>query len=97
MTSLQVVIKEIKNLKPIPAVVTSLLEIVDDPNASMKDITKNTLPTLTYLKKLLFPFYCYSRWRGTLQDHPNRLTAVEVSRMVNAGLIKYQIITALKK
>ncbi|MCW8800240.1 MAG: HDOD domain-containing protein, partial [Desulfobacter sp.] len=40
MTSLQVVIKEIKNLKPIPAVTTALLEIVDDPNASMKDITK---------------------------------------------------------
>lgn len=40
MTSLQVLIKEIKNLKPIPAVVTSLLGIVDDPNASMKDITK---------------------------------------------------------
>lgn len=40
MTSLQVLIKEIKNLKPIPAVVTSLLGVVDDPNASMKDITK---------------------------------------------------------
>nr|WP_319396621.1 HDOD domain-containing protein [uncultured Desulfobacter sp.] len=40
MTSLQELIKEIKNLKPIPAVVTSLLGIVDDPNASMKDITK---------------------------------------------------------
>lgn len=40
MTSLQVLIKEIKNLKPMPAVVTSLLEIVDDPNASMGDITK---------------------------------------------------------
>ncbi|MDX9964161.1 HDOD domain-containing protein [Desulfobacter postgatei] len=40
MSNLQIVIKEIKNLKPIPAVVTSLLEIIDDPNASMKDITK---------------------------------------------------------
>ena len=40
MTSLQVLIKEIKNIKPIPAVVNSLLGIVDDPNASMKDITK---------------------------------------------------------
>ncbi|WP_020587406.1 HDOD domain-containing protein [Desulfobacter curvatus] len=40
MTSLQVLIKEIKNLRPIPAVVTSLLGIVDDPNASMKEITK---------------------------------------------------------
>ncbi|WP_286822330.1 HDOD domain-containing protein [Desulfobacter sp. UBA2225] len=40
MTNLQIVIKEIKNLKPIPAVVTSLLEIIDDPNASMNEITK---------------------------------------------------------
>jgi len=40
MTSLQVLIKEIKNLRPIPAVVNSLLEVVDNPNASMKDITK---------------------------------------------------------
>lgn len=40
MTSLQELIREIKNLKPIPAVVTSLLEVVDDPNASMADITK---------------------------------------------------------
>ncbi len=40
MTSLQILIKEIKNLKPIPAVVTSLLGVVDDPNASMQDITK---------------------------------------------------------
>ncbi|WP_289020649.1 HDOD domain-containing protein [Desulfobacter postgatei] len=40
MSNLQIVIKEIKNLKPIPAVVTPLLEIIDDPNASMKDITK---------------------------------------------------------
>ncbi|MCG8549671.1 MAG: HDOD domain-containing protein [Desulfobacterales bacterium] len=40
MTSLQILIKEIKNLKPIPAVVTSLLGVVDDPGASMQDITK---------------------------------------------------------
>ncbi len=40
MSSMQLLIKEIKNLKPMPAVVTSLLEIVDDPHASMKDITK---------------------------------------------------------
>ncbi|MCI5210579.1 MAG: methyltransferase domain-containing protein [Candidatus Electrothrix sp. ATG2] len=66
-------------------------------DVTMKDISRNTLPTLTYLKKLLFLFYWYSSWRGNLKDHPNRLTAVEVSRMVRAGLIKYQIITALKK
>lgn len=40
MISLQVLIREIKNLKPIPAVVTSLMEVLDEPNASMEDITK---------------------------------------------------------
>ncbi|WP_321494474.1 HDOD domain-containing protein [uncultured Desulfobacter sp.] len=40
MISLQVLIREIKNLKPIPAVVTSLMEVIDEPNASMEDITK---------------------------------------------------------
>lgn len=40
MTAIQVLIKEIKNLKPIPAVVLPLLEAVDDPNTGMEDIAK---------------------------------------------------------
>ncbi len=40
MTAIQVLIKEIKNLKPIPAVVHPLLEAVDDPNAGMEEIAE---------------------------------------------------------
>ncbi len=40
MTAIQELIKEIKNLKPIPAVVHPLLEVVDDPNSGMEDIAK---------------------------------------------------------
>ena len=38
MSATQELIKEIKNLKPFPAVVSQLIEIVDTPGASMKDI-----------------------------------------------------------
>ncbi len=40
MTAIQILIKEIKNLKPIPAVIHPLLEVVDDPSSSMEDIAK---------------------------------------------------------
>jgi len=40
MTAIQVLIKEIKNLKPIPAVVHSLLDAVDAPNVGMEEIAK---------------------------------------------------------
>jgi putative nucleotidyltransferase with HDIG domain len=38
MTSLQTFIKEIKTLKPIPAVANQLLAVVDNPDSSMEDI-----------------------------------------------------------
>ncbi|MBU0969265.1 MAG: HDOD domain-containing protein [Proteobacteria bacterium] len=38
MTSLRLLMKEIQNLKPIPAVVTQLLSAVDSPGSSMEDI-----------------------------------------------------------
>ncbi|MCD4676676.1 MAG: HDOD domain-containing protein [Desulfobacula sp.] len=38
MTAIQELIKEIKNLKPIPAVINQILEIVDQPNSSMAQI-----------------------------------------------------------
>ncbi len=38
MTSLQTLMKEIKNLKPIPAVTNQLLAVVDNPDSSMEDI-----------------------------------------------------------
>lgn len=38
MTSIQDLLKEIKNLKPVPAVTSQLLAIVDKPDSSMEDI-----------------------------------------------------------
>ncbi len=38
MTAIHVLLKEIKNLKPIPAVVHPLLDAVDDPGTGMDDI-----------------------------------------------------------
>jgi putative nucleotidyltransferase with HDIG domain len=38
MTPIQELVKEIKNLKPIPAVITQILEVVDKPNSSMAQI-----------------------------------------------------------
>lgn len=38
MTSLQTLMREIKNLKPIPAVANQLLAVVDNPDSSMEDI-----------------------------------------------------------
>ncbi len=38
MTAIQELVKEIKNLKPVPAVVNQILEVVDKPNSSMEDI-----------------------------------------------------------
>ena len=40
MTAIQVLIKEIKNLKPIPAIVHQLLDVVDNPDSSMSDIAE---------------------------------------------------------
>ena len=38
MTSLQHLLEDIQNLKPIPAVASQLLEVVDDPASSLEDI-----------------------------------------------------------
>ncbi len=38
MSAIQELIKEIKNLKPVPAIINQLLEIVDNPDSSMGDI-----------------------------------------------------------
>lgn len=40
MTAIQELIKEIKNLKPMPAVVHQLMAVMDDPNSSMETITE---------------------------------------------------------
>ncbi len=38
MSAIQELVKEIKNLKPIPAVINQILEVIDKPNSSMADV-----------------------------------------------------------
>ena len=40
MSVIQELVKEIKNLKPIPAVVNRILEVVDEPDYSMAQIAE---------------------------------------------------------
>jgi putative nucleotidyltransferase with HDIG domain len=40
MAAMQELLKEIKRLKPIPAIVNQIIEIIDKPDSSMKDIAK---------------------------------------------------------
>ncbi len=40
MSAIQELIKEIKNLKPVPAVVNQILEVVDNPDSSMAQIAE---------------------------------------------------------
>ncbi len=38
MSAIQELVKEIKNLKPIPAVINQILEVIDKPHSSMADV-----------------------------------------------------------
>jgi len=40
MTAIQLLIKDIKNLRPMPAIANQIIELVDTPSASMQDIAK---------------------------------------------------------
>ncbi|MBF0390366.1 MAG: HDOD domain-containing protein [Desulfamplus sp.] len=40
MTAIQMLIKDIKNLKPVPAIANQIVEMVDDPSVAMHDIAK---------------------------------------------------------
>lgn len=100
MTNLQIVIKEIKNLKPIPAVVTSLLEIIDDPNASMNEITKiiqyDPAITADLLRTANSAYFGLKRPAETIQeaammlgtDHVVDLVMLKVSAQVAKGTQK---------
>ncbi|HBT87917.1 HDOD domain-containing protein [Desulfobacter sp.] len=100
MTNLQIVIKEIKNLKPIPAVVTSLLEIIDDPNASMNEITKiiqyDPAITADLLRTANSAYFGLKRPAETIQeaammmgtDHVVDLVMLKVSAQIAKGTQK---------
>jgi putative nucleotidyltransferase with HDIG domain len=100
MSNLQILIKEIKNIEPIPAVVTSLLEIIDDPNASMNEITKiiqyDPAITADLLRTANSAYFGLKRPAETIQeaammlgtDHVVDLVMLKVSAQVAKGTQK---------
>ena len=79
MTTLQELMKEIKNLKPIPAVTNQLLAVVDNPDSSMEDIANviqyDPAITASVLKSCNSAFFGLKNPAESIKDAVNILTA----------------------
>ncbi len=86
MTALQELMKEIKNLKPIPAVANQLLAVVDNPDSSMEDIA-NVIqydPAITagVLKTCNSAFFGLKNPAESIKDAVNMLGTDQVIELV---------------
>ena len=86
MTAIQILIKEIKNLKPIPAVIHPLLEVVDDPSSSMEDIVKiiqyDPAITASVLRTTNSAFFGLKHPVESIKDAANLLGTDQIVDMV---------------
>jgi len=86
MTAIQVLIKEIKNLKPIPAVVHPLLEAVDDPNTDMEDVAKiiqyDPAITASVLRTTNSAFFGLRHPAESIKDAANLLGTDQIINLV---------------
>lgn len=89
MTSLQSLMKEIHNLKPIPAVVNQLLAVVDIPDSSMEDIARviqyDPIITASILKTCNSAFFGLKTPAESIKDAVNMLGTDQV---IELALIK---------
>ena len=89
MISLQILINEIKNLKPIPAVATQLLAVVDKPDSSMEDISNliqyDPVITASILKTCNSAYFGLKHPAESIRDAVNILGT---DRVVELALIK---------
>lgn len=89
MTFLQTLIKEIKDLKPIPAVVNQLLTLVDNPDSSMADIATviqyDPVITANVLKTCNSAYFGLKNPVETIKDAVNMLGTDHV---IELALIK---------
>ncbi|MDA3790860.1 MAG: HDOD domain-containing protein [Desulfobacula sp.] len=86
MTTLQKLMKEIKNLQPIPAVASQLLKVVDDPDSSMEDIA-NVIQydpgiTASVLKTCNAAYFGLKHPAESIKDAVNMLGTDQVSELV---------------
>ena len=86
MTAIQILIKEIKNLKPIPAVVHPLLEVVDDPSSDMEDIARiiqyDPAITASVLRTTNSAFFGLKQPAESVKDAANLLGTDQIVDMV---------------
>ncbi len=86
MTDLQELIKEIKNLKPIPAVANQLLAVVDNPDSSMEDIANviqyDPVITASVLKTCNAAFFGLKNPAESIKDAVNMLGTDQVIELV---------------
>ncbi len=86
MTTLQNLMKEIKNLKPIPAVANQLLAVVDNPDSSMEDIANviqyDPAITASVLKTCNAAFFGLKNPAESIKDAVNMLGTDQVIELV---------------
>lgn len=86
MTNLQGFMKEIKNLKPIPAVANQLLAVVDNPDSSMEDIANviqyDPAITASVLKTCNSAFFGLKNPAESIKDAVNMLGTDQVIELV---------------
>lgn len=86
MTTIQDLIKEIKNLKPIPAVANQLLTIVDNPDSSMEDIANviqyDPVMTANVLKTCNSAYFGLKNPAESIKDAVNMLGTDQVIELV---------------
>ncbi|WP_022666474.1 HDOD domain-containing protein [Desulfospira joergensenii] len=89
MTTLQQLIKEIKHLKPIPAVANQLLAIVDDPDHSMEDIANviqyDPMITASILKTCNSAFFGLKHPAESIRD---AVSLLGTDQIIELALIK---------
>lgn len=86
MNSIQELLKEIKDLKPIPAVANQLLAVVDNPDSSMEDIANviqyDPIITASVLKTCNSAFFGLKHPAESIKDAVNMLGTDQVIELV---------------
>ncbi len=86
MTTIQELLKEIKNLKPIPAVANQLLAVVDNPDSSMEDIANviqyDPVMTANVLKTCNSAYFGLKNPAESIKDAVNMLGTEQVVELV---------------
>ena len=86
MISLQTLMREIENLKPIPAVTNKLLDVIDNPDSSMEDIAQiiqyDPVITASVLKTCNSAYFGLKNPAESIKDAINILGTDQVIELV---------------